>query len=145
MLVNTHLLWSNVTRKQETKRNNSSSFDEFVQFSKYSWLDWIMYTFYYAAWWRHLWWWSLFTGLRTWWNILLRFRSLILTLLWPEIWEYLVFPSTSHQRKQRVIVRTLVRTKQVQLPYFLALLLKMILPTVVSPWWMHSFLLPFYF
>ena len=77
MLVNTHLLWSNVTRKQETKRNNSSSFDEFVQFSKYSWLNWIMYTFYYAAWWRHFWWWSLFTERRTCWNILLRFRSLI--------------------------------------------------------------------
>jgi hypothetical protein len=26
-----------------------------------------------------------------------------------------------------------------------ASILKMILPTVVSPWWMHSFLLPFYF
>jgi len=87
-----------------------------------------MYTFYYTAWWRHFWWWALFTGLRSWWNILLRFRSLILTLLWSEMWEYLFLHLHHHQCKQRVIIGTLVRTKQVQLPYLFASILKMILP-----------------
>ena len=68
--------------------------------STYSWLNWIMYTFYYTAWWRHFWWWSLFTGLRTWWNILLRFRSLILTLLWSERWEYLFLHLHAHHHHQ---------------------------------------------
>jgi hypothetical protein len=46
----------------------------------------------------------LFTGLRTWWNILLRFRSFILTLLWSEMWEYIFLHLHHHQCKQRIII-----------------------------------------